>query len=196
MWMIVLCLFLAPIMGVSTSAWAEQVLVPDTAPPGAVVSITGKGFGSFKSAQDNRVLFHGVPALIQRWEADLIVVKVPLRATNGAVEVVRGKKKTRVGTFTVQRPVIRSVTPTEVEPGGLLQIAGTNFTNTSGSKDPNTMFGVNDVLISGVPAKVRKWRNDTIEVEVPGNAASGEVVVQAGVFRPVTRWVVLCAGGI
>jgi len=185
MWIIVLCLFLAPTMGASTSAWAEQALIPDTAPPGAVVSITGKGFGSFRSAQENRVLFHGVPALIQRWEADLIVVKVPLRATNGAVEVVRGKKKTRVGTFTVQTPVIRSVTPTEVEPGGLLQIAGTNFTNTSGSKDPNTMFGVNDVLISGVPSKVRKWRNDTIEVEVPGNAASGEVVVRLASSDPL-----------
>src|SRR6476659_7661543 len=159
MWMIVLCLFLAPTMGASTSAWAEQALVPDTAPPGAVVSITGKGFGSFRSAQENRVLFHGAPALIQRWDPDLIVVKVPLRATNGAVEVVRGQKKTIVGSFTVQKPTVQAVTPTEVEPGALLQITGAHFTNTAGSKDPNTMFGVNDVLISGVPAKVRKWRN-------------------------------------
>jgi len=47
------------------------------------------------------------------------------------------------------------------------------------------MFGVNDVLISGVPAKVRKWRNDTIEVEVPGNAASGEVVVRLASSDPL-----------
>lgn len=185
MWMIVFCLLMFQLTGPSVSVGAETVLIPDTAPPGAVVSITGKGFGSFRSAQDNRVLFHGVPALIQRWEADLIVVKVPLRATNGPVDVVRGKKKIQIGDFTVQRPAIQSVTPMEVEPGGVLHIVGTNFTNTAGSKDPNTMFGVNDVLISGVPAKVRQWRNDRIEVEVPGNAVLGDVMVRLASSDPL-----------
>lgn len=185
MWFIFLSVLLAPIAGFTASAWAENSIMPDTAPPGAVVSIAGKGFGQFKSAQDNRVLFHGTPALIQRWDPDLIVAKVPLRATNGPVEVVRGKKKTTVGTFTVQKPIVQAVTPTEVEPGALLHITGANFTNTSGSKDPNTMFGVNDVLISGVPARVRKWRNDTIEVEVPGNASSGDVVVRLASSDPL-----------
>lgn len=185
MWMIVFCLLMVQLTGPSISMGAQTVLIPDTAPPGAVVSITGKGFGSFRSAQDNRVLFHGVPALIQRWEADLIIVKVPLRATNGPVDVVRGKKKIRIGDFTVQRPAIQSVTPAEVEPGAVLQVVGNNFTNTAGSKDPNTMFGVNDVLISGVPAKVRKWRNDRIEVEVPGNAVSGDVMVRLASSDPL-----------
>lgn len=185
MWFILFCAILAPLTGVTTSAWAESSVIPEAAPPGAVVSIAGKGFGQFRSAQENRVLFRGTPALIQRWEPDLIVVKVPLRATNGPVEVVRGKKKTTVGTFTVRKPTVHVVTPTEVEPGALLQITGTNFTNTAGSKDPNTMFGVNDVLISGVPAKVRKWRNDKIEVEVPGNASSGDVVVRLASSDPL-----------
>ncbi|WP_447983401.1 IPT/TIG domain-containing protein [Nitrospira sp. Nam74] len=185
MWFILFCAVLAPLTGVTTSAWAESSVVPDAAPPGAVVSIAGKGFGQFRSAQENRVLFRGTPALIQRWDPDLIVVKVPLRASNGPVEVVRGKKKTTVGTFTVQKPTVQAVAPTEVEPGALLQITGTNFTNTAGSKDPNTMFGVNDVLISGVPAKVRKWRNDKIEVEVPGNASSGDVVVRLASSDPL-----------
>jgi hypothetical protein len=185
MWFIFICVLVAPVAGYTTSAWAENNVIPEAAPPGAVVSIAGKGFGQFRSAQENRVLFRGTPALIQRWDPDLIVVKVPLRATNGPVEVVRGKKKTTVGTFTVQKPAVEAVTPTEVEPGALLQITGANFTNTPGSKDPNTMFGVNDVLISGVPAKVRKWRNDKIEVEVPGNASSGEVVVRLASSDPL-----------
>src|SRR6476660_3584984 len=114
MWFILFCALIAPVAGLTSSTWAaSSSLIPESAPPGAVVNISGKGFGQFRSAQENRVLFHGAPALIQRWDPDLIVVKVPLRATNGAVEVVRGKKKTRVGTFTVQTPVIRSVTPTE-----------------------------------------------------------------------------------
>ncbi|MBA2252276.1 MAG: hypothetical protein H0W13_06155, partial [Nitrospirales bacterium] len=185
MWFIFLCVWLAPVAGFTTSAWAESSLIPDAAPPGAVVSIAGKGFGQFRSAQENRVLFRGTPALIQRWDPDLIVVKVPLRAANGPVEVVRGKKKSTVGTFSVQKPTVQALMPTEVEPGALLQITGANFTNTAGSKDPNTMFGVNDVLISGVPAKVRKWRNDKIEVEVPGNASSGDVVVRLASSDPL-----------
>jgi hypothetical protein len=92
MWFILFCAVLAPLTGVTTAAWAKSSVIPDAAPPGAVVSIAGKGFGQFRSAQENRVLFRGTPALIQRWDPDLIVVKVPLRASNGPVEVVRGKK--------------------------------------------------------------------------------------------------------
>src|SRR5688572_30367258 len=128
MWFIFVCILLAPLAGFTTSAWAESSLIPDAAPPGAVVSIAGKRFGQFRSAHENRVLFRGTPALIQRWDPDLIVVKVPLRATNGPVEVVRGKKKMTVGTFTVQKPTVQAVVPTEVEPGTLLQITGANFT--------------------------------------------------------------------
>ena len=47
------------------------------------------------------------------------------------------------------------------------------------------MFGVNDVLISGVPARVRKWRDDKLEVEVPGNAESGDVVVRLASSDPL-----------
>jgi hypothetical protein len=167
------------------SGWAETTLNPNSAAPGATVSIGGKGFGPFRSTQENRVLFNGTPALIQRWEPNLIVVKVPLRATTGPVEVLRGKKKIAAGTFTLQQPTIEAVTPTKAEPGAILQITGSHFGNTAGSKDPNTMFGVNDVLISGVPAKIRRWRNDKIEVEIPANAASGDIVVRLASSDPL-----------
>lgn len=185
MWYVVLLLLGFQLSGLVEPAWAETRLSPDSAAPGATVSITGKGFGPFRSAQDNRVLFNGAPALIQRWEPDLVVVKVPLRATTGPVEIWKGRKKVRVGSFTVVQPMIQDVTPVEVEPGSVLQIVGTHFGNTAGSKDPNTMFGVNDVLISGVPAKIRRWRDDKIEVEVPANAASGDVVVRLASSDPL-----------
>ena len=47
-------------------------LVPDSGLPGATVAITGKGFGAFKSTRANQVKFHGLNALVQRWEPDLI----------------------------------------------------------------------------------------------------------------------------
>jgi hypothetical protein len=168
-----------------SSGWAAVQLVPGAAPPGATVTVTGKGFGPFKSTAHNRVLFNGVPALVQRWEPEVIVVKVPLRADSGPVQALIGKQRMALGTFTVHQPTIQSVTPTEVEPGTVLQVSGTHFGNTAGSRDPNTMFGVNDVHVNGVPARVRKWRDDRIEVEVPANAASGPVVVRLASFDPL-----------
>ena len=166
-------------------ASAEIALAPDQAPPGATVTISGKGFGTFKSSQESRVLFAGVPALVQRWEPDLVSVKVPLRAGSGPVELVKGKKKILLGAFTVVRPTIQTVAPAETEPGTVVQVNGAHFGNTAGSKDPNTMFGVNDVLISGVPAKVRRWRDDRIDVEVPANATTGDVVVRLASSDPL-----------
>lgn len=148
-------------------------LHPATTVPGATVSIGGKGFGAFKSVQVNRVTVGGFPALIQRWESDLIEVKVPFQAQSGPVEIMAGKKKMVVGTLTVVQPTITSVTPTEIQAGHTVQIAGSHFGVTAGSRDPNTMFGVNDVMIGGVLVRPRRWKDDIIEVEVPANAASG-----------------------
>ena len=171
--------------GLVSPALAENSLSPQAAPPGATVVISGKGFGPFKSTRDNRVLFNGLTALVQQWDSELIAVKVPLRAISGPVTVIIGKKTIMAGAFTVRQPTIRSVTPAETEPGAVLQIAGEYFGSTAGSRDPNTMFGVNDVLIGGVTTKIRRWRDDKIEVEVPGTAVSGEVVVRLASSDPL-----------
>ena len=92
-------------------------LQPQTGVPGATVSIVGKGLGPFKSAQVNRVLFAGVPALIQRWDQDVVEVKVPSKAQSGPVEVLIGKKKVQAGTFSVVYPKILSIHPPSIEPG-------------------------------------------------------------------------------
>lgn len=185
MWLsVVVCLSLS-LVGMVAPGGSHASLIPETAPPGATVNIAGKGFGEFKSTQHNKVMFNGTPALIQRWDPDLLTVKVPLRATSGPVEVIKGKKRLAAGQFTVQHPTIKGVTPAETEAGMVLQILGQYFGNTAGSKDPNTMFGVNDVLVSGVPARVRKWRDDKIEVEVPANATSGNVVVRLASSDPL-----------
>jgi hypothetical protein len=172
-------------IGLASPALAETGLSPQAAPPGATVVISGKGFGPFKSTRDNRVLFNGLPALVQQWDPELIAVKVPLRATSGPVTVITGKKTIMAGVFTAQQPTIKAVTPVEIEPGSVLQIAGEHFGTTAGSRDPNTMFGVNEVLIGGTTAKVRRWRDDKIEVEVPGHATSGDVVVRLASSDPL-----------
>ena len=160
-------------------------LHPATAVPGATVSIGGKGFGAFRSVQVNRVTIGGFPALIQRWESDLIEVKVPFHAQSGPVEIMAGKKKMAAGKLIIMQPTITAVTPAEIEPGHTVQIAGVHFGVTAGPRDPNTMFGVNDVMIGGVVVRPRRWKDDLIEVEVPTNAASGDVVVRLASSDPL-----------
>jgi len=160
-------------------------LQPDHATPGATLSLSGKGFGNFQSVQSNKVTVNGVPALIQRWESDLIEVKVPLTATSGPVEVVVGKKKRPAGTLTIVQPHIESITPAEAERGTLLQITGRHFGVTAGARDPNTMFGVNDVVIGGGVVRPRRWTDNLIEVKIPANAVSGDVVVRLASSDPL-----------
>jgi hypothetical protein len=160
-------------------------LHPSTAVAGATLSIGGKGFGAFRSVQVNRVTVGGFPALIQRWEPDLIEIKVPFQAQSGPVEIMVGKKKVAGGTLTVVQPTITAVTPAEIEPGHTVQITGTHFGPTAGPRDPNTMFGVNDVMIGSVIVRPRRWKDDIIEVEVPTNAASGDVLIRLASSDPL-----------
>ncbi|RMH07568.1 MAG: hypothetical protein D6704_04875 [Nitrospirae bacterium] len=168
---------------VASPAWGE--LFPDAGPPGTTVTIGGADFGEFRSSSANRVEFHGTPALIQLWEPDMIMVKVPLAATTGPVTVVNGENRIEVGTFSVAQVRITRLHPREAEPGSILTIEGENFGNTAGSRDPNTMFGVNQVLINGIRAPIRKWRSTKIEVKIPANATSGDVVVKLASFDPL-----------
>jgi hypothetical protein len=160
-------------------------LQPDAAVPGSTLSIVGKGFGPFKSTRFNQVTFQGTPALIQRWEPDIIEVRVPFQASDGPVDVIIGKKHLKAGKFTRLQPTIRSLTPAEAEPGMVLEIAGDHFGHTAGPRDPNTIFGVNSVMVGDVTVRVRKWRDDKIEVELPANVQTGDVVVKMASSDPL-----------
>jgi hypothetical protein len=166
-------------------AGAALTVVPDTAPPGTTLTIAGGGFGTFVSTQVNRVLINEVPALVQRWEPNRVEVKVPLRAASGPVVVLAGKKKIQAGAITVRQPEIHALEPAEAEPGAVLRIVGKHFGYTAGSKDPNVMFGVNDVLVGGALARAERWRDDLIEVKVPPTATSGSVIVRLASSDPL-----------
>lgn len=174
------------LLGDSSFAASRQQaqLVPAAALPGATVSITGNGFGPFKSTRTNQVKFHGLNALVQRWEPDLIEVKVPSSVEDGPVEVIIGKKKVTAGKFSVLRPTILSVSPVNAVPGSELQILGQHFGNTAGPRDPNSLFGVNDVMVGGISVRPKKWRDDKIDIDLPANVSSGEVMVRLASTDP------------
>ena len=155
------------------------------ATPGATVTLNGKGFGPYKSTAFNRVIINGLSALVQRWEPELIEVKVLFKATSGFIEVMIGKKKVLAGLLTIVMPQIEDMTPTEAERGATIQITGRHFGLSAGARDPNTMFGVNDVIVGGVVVRPQRWKDDTIELEVPANATSGDVVVRLASSDPL-----------
>jgi len=153
--------------------------------PGATLSLSGTGFGVFQSVHANRVTVNGVAALIQRWDPGLIEIKVPFKATTGPVEIVAGKKKIRAGAITIVAPQIDALIPAEIERGAILRITGKHFGTTAGARDPNTMFGVNDVVIGGIVTRPKRWRDNQIEVEVPANAQAGDVIVRLASSDPL-----------
>ena len=91
----------------------------------------------------------------------------------------------KTGAFTRLQPTIQSLTPAAAEPGTILEITGEHFGNTAGPRDPNTIFGVNSVVVGDVTVRVRKWRDDKIEVELPGNVQTGEVVIRMASSDPL-----------
>ena len=153
--------------------------------PGATVTLNGKGFGPFKSTSFNKVTVNGLSALVQRWEAEFIEIKVPFKATSGFVEILIGKKKVLAGLLTIVTPQIEAITPTEAERGATLQITGQHFGLSAGARDPNTMFGVNDVIVGGVIVRPQRWKDDKIELEIPANATNGDVVVRLASSDPL-----------
>jgi hypothetical protein len=111
-------------LAMSWGTIAQAEIFPAEGPPGTTVTISGEGFGDFQNTQDNRVEFEGVSALIQSWESDFILVKVPLKATSGAVMVMNGGTTREAGTFTLQTVKITKVSPSTVEAGALVTIEG------------------------------------------------------------------------
>ena len=169
-------------------AHAKQAGIALSSPavtPGSTLTLSGKGFGSFRSTQFNRVTVNGISALVQRWEPEAIEIKVPFKATSGFVEVLIGNKNLLAGHVAIVAPVIEAVSPSEAERGATIQIAGRHFGMSAGARDPNTMFGVNDVMVGGVKVRPRRWKDDKIELVIPSNAASGEVVVRLASSDPL-----------
>src|SRR5712691_11778230 len=170
---------------VTRVASAAPSITPDSGPIGIAVTITGEGFGKFVSAKQNVVLFGKAPSLVEQWDDSRIVVRVPRKATTGPVTVKSGKKTKTVGTFTVQVPTVKEVSPKAAAPGATVQIIGHNFGPSMGMKDTLMPFGVSEVQFNGVPAEVVQWRDTRIEVKVPSNATTGPLVVRVASMDPL-----------
>src|SRR3989454_121280 len=168
-------------------AWAAPAINPDSGPIGITVTITGEGFGKFVSTRDNAVLFgkSKAPGLVEHWENARIVVRVPRKAVTGPVVVKSAPRPKTVGTFTVEVPTVKEVSPPTAVPGQIVQIVGKNFGPTMGQKDSEMQIGVNEVLFNGIAAEVVRWRDTRIEAKVPSNATTGPLLVRLASVDPL-----------
>lgn len=180
-----LFLFIIGMLATASPAWAAATINPDSGPIGITITITGEGFGKFVSTKGNTVLFGKAPGLVEHWEDTRIVVRVPHKAATGPVTLKSGKKTKSVGSFAVETPLVKEVSPAAAPPGQIVQIIGRNFGPTMGHKDSEMQFGVNEVLFNGIPAQIVRWRDTRIEAKVPPNAASGPLIVRLASVDPL-----------
>jgi len=144
---------------------------------GAIVTITGKDFGTLPKAV--KVSFGGVQATdIVSCTDNKIEVKVPVGGASGDVSLqIWTHVVDKVGEFTViPAPKITSISssnqdPSVASPGDIVTITGTGF-GTDATKT--------SVLFGETVAEIKSIADDKIEVITPDNFEPGTVYLQIG----------------
>src|SRR5699024_3196576 len=121
---------------------------PEQGAIGTNVTIYGSGF--VPKASDNAVTFNGTAAEVLNVNADSILVRVPVGATNGPIELEIDDKTVTGPSFIITseggEPAISSIDPTEGPPGTEVTITGCNFS-------PN--LNDNSVTFNGTSAEIK-----------------------------------------
>jgi hypothetical protein len=141
-------------------------LSPASGPVGAVITITGNGFGATQSSSS--VKFNSRVATPITWSDSSITVAVPIGAATGVVAVTVGGSSTSASFSIVLSPIISGLSPASGTVGSSITITGSNF----GSAQVSST-----VTFNGVAASPTSWNSGSIIVSVPSGATSGPVVV-------------------
>ena len=136
---------------------------------GSTVTINGTNFGSTQGT--SIVAFGNVLATVKSWSATAITVTVPTDATAGSVNLVVtvGGVSSNAYALTLDSPtpVVNSISPTAAGVGQTVKISGNSFGTNEGA-----------VSIGGAAVTtISKWIDTEIDVVVPSNAVSGDVIV-------------------
>ena len=136
---------------------------------GSTVTINGTNFGSTQGT--SIVAFGNVLATVKSWSATAITVTVPTDATAGSVNLVVkvGGVSSNAYALTLDSPtpVVTSISPAAAGVGQTVKIYGNSFGTNEGA-----------VSIGGAAVTtISKWSDTEIDVMVPSNAVSGDVLV-------------------
>ena len=143
-------------------------------PIGASITITGSGFGTTQAQGSSTITFNGTPATATSWSDTSIDTSVPVGATTGSVVVtVTGSASNGLSLTVTPPPNISSVSPSAGPIGTVVNVNGTNFGPTVGTR-------ASLVLFNGIAARTTSWSNTLIVAPVPAGATTGNVVVSVG----------------
>ena len=144
-------------------------------PVGASITITGSNFGLTQAQGSSTISFNGTPVTtVTSWSDTSIDTSVPAGATTGNVVVTVGGIPSNGLPFTVTPPPnITGVSPNAGPIGTSVNVTGTNFGPTVGTRASGLVF-------NGLVARTTSWSNTLIVAPVPVGATSGNVVVSVG----------------
>ena len=151
------------------SAPRIAAVLPAAGSAGSLITITGSGFGTVTGS----VKIAGVPASVQSWNPDAIVVQVPSLANAGLAQVVvtTSMEASNSGHFTVETAIISRLSRTSGPDHAKVTIFGSGFGQSQGSSR---------VTFNGRSALLTSWSDTVIEVRVPPDATTGNVMVTVG----------------
>jgi hypothetical protein len=149
---------IAPVI---TSISPTQVL------PGTQVTITGTGFGA---VQNGFVATANTNADIVSWSDTQIVVTITPGTSQGNLYVQVGGVISNQVPYTLIPPVITSISPTAVVPGGRMTITGTGFAATQNGF----------VATANTNGNIVSWSDTQIVISIAPGTTSGKVYVQVG----------------
>lgn len=176
----------------SSSTLSILEFSPNSAAPGASVSIFGTAFSTV--ASQNTVRFNGLPAAVQSASRTKLVVTVPSGATTGPLSVATPDGSvTASPDFIVSGsrvPQITGASPTLVMPGDAVTITGANFdavlanNNLSLNQNrPHVPAATGTALTMTVP---RYTGSGALKLSTPeGSAAGGDLFVPPYPYLPV-----------
>jgi hypothetical protein len=144
-------------------------VLPPTGSAGSLVTISGSGFGSVTGS----VKIGGMQASVQSWSPDAIVAQVPSLPSAGLAEVavITSVETSNSGHFSVETAIISRLSRTSGPDGAKVTIFGSGFGQSQLSSR---------VTFNGVPALVTSWSGSVIEVRVPPDATTGNVMITVG----------------
>jgi hypothetical protein len=144
-------------------------VLPAAGGSGSLVTISGSGFGTVTGS----VTIGGVQASVQSWNPDAIVVQVPSLPNAGPAQVVvtTSVETSNSGHFTVETAIISRLSRTSGPDRAKVTIFGSGFGGSQGSSQ---------VTFNGRSALATSWSDTVIEVRVPRDATTGNVMVMVG----------------
>ena len=138
---------------------------PSSGPVGSSVQINGSGFG----ATQGTLKIGNVSATIATWSDAQITATVPTTAISGAVSVITGGVTSNTNiNFTIPKPQITSVSPTNGPVGTPVTVNGSGFQATKGSSS---------IGFTGGSLTVSTWTDTQIVGTVPSAIAGTNPLV-------------------